>query len=297
MKFAKSIRVAKCRFDLQKSIQLRKKRELEETKKRNWLDLPPDVMIHIFIKVGVVDLLHSVQKVCSLWRNLAKEPQIFRYIDMRHHWHVFSSRGHQEFDIMVREALSRCRDGELIEFSMEYFGTDEHIHLAIEKANSKLRCLRLVSTSQVSDDALIEITKKNPSLEEIELSLCLHDPEAIDVLCPQLRSFRLNAPGAGKLLYWPDEYEFDFNCKAFAIANNMPQLRRLHLFGNSMTNEGLLAILDKCPHLEYLDLRECFELYLEGDLLQKCVGRVRHLRLPRDSTDDFEYNKGKGARW
>lgn len=289
MRSANSVRVAKSIKSkaLKTWLQVRKK-------KRNWLDLPRDVMIHIFIKLGVVDLLHTAQKVCSLWRNLAKDPQIFRCIDMRNHWHVFNRRYYFDwFDFMVTQALSRCRDGELLEFSMEYFGTDWHIRRAIEKSRSKLRCLRLVSTDyEIKDDTLIEIAWENPFLEEIELSLCSFKADTIGIIgesCPHLKSFHLNTRGPYILC---DDFHSDE--EAYAIADNMPQLRRLHLFGNSLSNKGLQAILHKCPHLEYLDLRECSRLHFKGDLLQGCLDRVRDVRLPNDSTYDYEYDTERG---
>ncbi|KAI3874200.1 hypothetical protein MKX03_014232 [Papaver bracteatum] len=70
----------------------------------------------------------------------------------------------------------------------------------------------------------------------------------------------------------------------------MPQLRHLHLFGNKLTNAGLSGILNGCLHLESLDLRQCFNLSLEGNLLKSCRERVIKLRLPNDSTDDYEFD-------
>jgi hypothetical protein len=83
-----------------------------------------------------------------------------------------------------------------------------------------------------------------------------------------------------------------FECDevAFAIAGNLPELRRLQLFGDKLTNDGLHAILDGCPHLESLDLRQCFNVKLAGDLGRRCAEQIKDLRCPLDSTDDFEFN-------
>ncbi|KAF5192547.1 F-box protein skip19 [Thalictrum thalictroides] len=103
--------------------------------------------------------------------------------------------------------------------------------------------------------------------------------------CPQLKSFRINCRGC----IYSDPAEA-YNEEALAIAASMPQLRRLHLFGNHMNNTGLQAILDGCPHLEYLDLRQCFTIDLKGDLLKKCSDRITDLRLPNDSTHGYGYD-------
>ena len=47
----------------------------------------------------------------------------------------------------------------------------------------------------------------------------------------------------------------EYEDEALAIAETVPGLRHLQLFGNRMTNDGLKAILDGCPQLESLDLR------------------------------------------
>ncbi|KAF5188122.1 F-box protein skip19, partial [Thalictrum thalictroides] len=146
---------------------------------RNWLDLPHDVIIQIFLKLGVVEILYNVQRVCSLWRKLAKEPQLFRCIDMRNPWKYFDPCNFDPFRRMARKAMIQSR-GQIEEISMEYFGTDEHIYRAIGKSKARsLRAIRLVSCYQVSDDALIDIAKENPLLEELELIFCSFMTETI----------------------------------------------------------------------------------------------------------------------
>ncbi|OUZ99396.1 F-box domain [Macleaya cordata] len=250
---------------------------------RNWLELPPDVMSLIFLKLGAIDILFRAQSVCSAWRKLSKEPQLYRLVDMRNRWDLFDG---DEYDMekMAREAVDRSC-GQLVEFSVEHFGTDELLQYIADKSGS-LRCLRLVSCYQVSDDGLIKMANKLPMLEELEICHCSFSEEMLEAVghaCPQLKLFRLNCRGFRRPHIECDE-------EALAIAKNMPQLRHLHLFGNKLTNDGLRAILDGCPHLESLDLRQCFNVNLEGDLLKRCKDRLRKLRLPEDSTDDYEFD-------
>ena len=74
---------------------------------------------------------------------------------------------------------------------------------------------------------------------------------------------------------------------AFAIANNMPKLRHLQLLGCKLTNVGLCAILNGCPHLESLDLRQCYNLNLEGPLGNRCAEQIKDLRCPNYPTNDY----------
>lgn len=78
--------------------------------------------------------------------------------------------------------------------------------------------------------------------------------------------------------------------EALAIAKTMPELRCLQLFGNKLTNVGLEAILNGCPHLEFLDLRQCFNVNLTGNLWKRCAEKIKDLRRPLDPTDDYEYD-------
>ncbi|RHN68136.1 putative leucine-rich repeat domain, L domain-containing protein [Medicago truncatula] len=55
----------------------------------------------------------------------------------------------------------------------------------------------------------------------------------------------------------------------------MPELRHLELWGNKLTNDGLIAILDGCPYLESLDVRMCYNLVIHGNLAKRCFENTR----------------------
>ncbi|KAI3959850.1 hypothetical protein MKX01_022332 [Papaver californicum] len=250
---------------------------------RNWLELPHDVLSHIFLKLGAFDILFSAQSLCPMWRKVSKEPLLFRSIDMRNRSYLLDDNMY-DVEKMAREAVDRSC-GQLVEFSMDDFGSAELLAYVTEKSG-ELRCLRLVSGHRVSDDALFDLVKKAVMLEELEICHCSLSEDtliAVGNACPKLKSFRLNRRG-----YRRPHIECDG--EALAIAENMPELRHLHLLGNKLTNVGLKVILDGCLHLESLDLRQCFNVSLEEDLLKSCRDRLIKLRLPNDSTDDYEFD-------
>ncbi|RZC44244.1 hypothetical protein C5167_037204 [Papaver somniferum] len=131
--------------------------------------------------------------------------------------------------------------------------------------------------------------KKAVLSEELELCHCSFLENMVDMLkivrrsCPRLKLFRFNCRGYRRPLR-------EFDDEALVIAGNMPVLLHLHLFGNKLTNVGLKAILDGWLHLESLDLRQCFNVNVEGDLLKSCRDRLITLRLPNDSTVDYEFD-------
>lgn len=166
------------------------------------------------------------------------------------------------------------------------------------------------------------MASKLPLLEELEISLCNNlsskSVEAVGRSCPRLKSLKLNREWFrfpdDMFDYYNDEDDdyfddgdYDYpviddqngssaiapsrkDADAHAIAGTMHGLRHLQLFGNQLTSDGLNAILDSCPHLESLDVRNCFNLNLKGDVEKRCAERVKNLRLPLDSTKDYEFS-------
>lgn len=126
-----------------------------------------------------------------------------------------------------------------------------------------------------------------PKLHELHvycIDISKHVVRAIGHCCPQLKTFRLNYDGNKERCIGFDE-------NALAIEENMPGLCHLQLFRNTITRNGSLAILKNCPHLESLDIRQCFQAgNLEPALIRCLSRRMKYLRLPYDSTEDSALN-------
>ncbi|CAA7024596.1 unnamed protein product [Microthlaspi erraticum] len=138
-----------------------------------------------------------------------------------------------------------------------------------------------------TDEGLVNAVVKLPLLEELEIAYLYSDLnlEAIGHSCPKLRTLKLKCSG----LRQPRCKSYDDD--ALAIAESMPELRQLQLLANRLTNTGLNAILDNCPHLEHLDLRQCLNIKLsEGDLEKRCLERIKDFRPPNDSTADCPFH-------
>lgn len=149
-----------------------------------------------------------------------------------------------------------------------------------------IRRLRLIYCYSISDNALSDAAPKLPLLEDLEISyhsLSNESLEAVGLCCPLLKSLKLNCQGFR-------HPHMVYDNEAVAIAKTMPELRRLQLFGNKLTNEGLQAILDGCPHLQSLDLRQCFNITLAGNLGKRCAEQIKDLQRPFDSTEGYEFN-------
>lgn len=153
---------------------------------------------------------------------------------------------------------------------------------------SKLCRIRVAKSPEISERGLLEIAKKFPLLEDLDISLTplLSEDflEAIGRSCPLLKTLKFN------MKTHTHQWLVSEDDVAFAIAKTMPQLRHLQIMGIYITNNALLAILDGCPLLEYLDLRACHLLDLSGSLGKKCRERIKVVRLPLDEdeiSDDY----------
>ncbi|KAJ4824237.1 hypothetical protein Tsubulata_018058, partial [Turnera subulata] len=181
---------------------------------------------------------------------------------------------------MCQHAVDRS-SGVLQRINIDCFGTDELLQYIVDRSalchekyhlnrSSNLKSLRLMMCYDTSDEGLIMAAKKMPSLEELELYSCSN----AEFIC----------------FNWEDFDDIELDGEAMAIAKAMPELRHLMIFGNLLTNDGLKAILDGCPHLESLDLRQCFNLKLEeGGLGRRCAERIKVLLLPNDSTAGYPF--------
>ncbi|KAJ3688884.1 hypothetical protein LUZ61_018048 [Rhynchospora tenuis] len=239
---------------------------------RSWAELKVDVLILIFLKLGTMEVLRVAGSVCRSWRKVVKEePILWRRINMRSHGYYRSDA----FKLIDPAQLAIDRSGgRLEEFAATYFADDNLLRYLCDRT-SVLKKLNLSSGGQLSAAAIAEIAKRQPLLEEIEISFGPFSKKLTEILgtaCPHLKSFRLIHTCYTMPPPDPDnEEEISNDDEALGIAKTMHQLRHLKLIGNRLTNEGLTAILDGCPHLETLDIRGCFKVNIDADVYARCA--------------------------
>ncbi|KAJ0236024.1 F-box domain-containing protein [Hirschfeldia incana] len=248
----------------------------------NWAELPPELTSSILHRLGGIEILENAQRVCRSWRRVCKDPSMWRKIDMSNPRHTGGS--YRSLEKMCRDAVERSQGG-LVEIEIWQVATYDLLSY-IANSSSKLKSLKLAISYQIASEGLREILVKLPLLEVLETSYCALSVESVKVIgksCPNLKSFGKNCEGYRRPRNESDDI-------ALAIAETMPGLTRLQLFGDRLTDVGLNAILDGCPNLEYLDLRQCFNVNLVGDLEKRCSDRSRVVRRPYDSTHDYPFD-------
>ncbi|KAL3833688.1 hypothetical protein ACJIZ3_008424 [Penstemon smallii] len=241
-----------------------------------WTELPRDVTANILQRLGPKEILKSAQKVCTTWKDVCADPAMWRVIDMKNL--DYHNMYDLEIEIMCRDAVDRSQ-GQLTEITIEVFGTDDLIRYISER----LRSLQLGFCDYITGDGLIEAVKNLPLLEELHLypyymGSAVALIETVGRSCLHLKSLKL----IHRWVLCPPRWVLfpppACDLEALAIAGHMPEL-----------HGGLQAILDGCPNLESLDLRQCFNLDFGGNLRRLCDLRIEDFRAPGDDVIDVEY--------
>ncbi|KAM0035807.1 putative F-box domain, leucine-rich repeat domain superfamily, F-box-like domain superfamily [Helianthus debilis subsp. tardiflorus] len=263
------------------------KSEVETAATRNWLELPSDLTLNILQRIGVVDILENAQKVCTAWRQICKDPAMWKIIYIE-----------DQSKEILKHAVDRSQ-GQLLDLTVIRFCDDELLQYVADRS-SQLKRLEIV---HYFGERFSEALKKLSLLEELSLVgvyISEEDIEAAGRYCPLLKTLKMNQNSYISWKDWVfygneddhDGYDDDFNMTvqndvAIAIGKNLPELTHLELIGNGMRNTGLQGILDGCRHLETLDLRQCYYINLKGNLGIRCYRQIKCLKLPHDHLDGY----------
>ncbi|CAL5080334.1 unnamed protein product [Urochloa decumbens] len=246
---------------------------------RDWAGMPPELVSSILHRSDPVQIMLGADKVCRSWRRAAlDEPELWRRIDMRG-YEELAHRSLADLDQMAVDAVLRSR-GQCQAFAGGRASVSDgflrfladHIYLCWAPA---LKSLILISCGEkLSNEGLLEVIQMFPQLEELEVSKCWNvrrNKELFEVVskaCPHLKHLRHSHPS---FIYChcctlPDGDDSE----AMVIAK-MHGIRSLQFVRNILTNQGLVAILDNCPHLESLEIRRCCNIIIDDALRAKCA--------------------------
>ncbi|VYS61746.1 unnamed protein product [Arabidopsis thaliana] len=234
---------------------------------RNWAELPPELTSSILLRLGAIEILQNAQRVCKSWRRVCQDPSMWRKIDIRIKENMVNSV--ELFYVIepVCQDPSMCRravdlsQGGLLEINIDYLVNTSFLNYIADRS-SNLRRLGVVDNAPVLSSGVVEAAMKLTLLEELDItyksSIREQELKVVGQSCPNLRTLKLNCTG-------------DIKCcdkVALAIAETMPGLRHLQLFRNGLSETGLNAILEGCPHLKKLGLHQCLNINIVGDIVK-----------------------------
>ncbi|KAI3709985.1 hypothetical protein L2E82_39758 [Cichorium intybus] len=241
----------------------------------NWLEMPDELMANILQRLGTVDKLRIARTVCGTWRRICKDPAMWKivYIDKFHD----GCDTDYNLEMLVKQAVDlSC--GELIDISIVGF-CDDYLLDYIVLRSSKLKSFSIWDCYDVSGWGVSQAVKRVPQLEKLHLTDTCTIPEEIEVIgrnCPQLKSFETDIR----------EPFMECDDQAVAIAKNMPELRHLRIYGLIMTNHGVRAILNGCPHLQSLNIHMFYSFELDRNLVKVCMERIKNFEHNATENDD-----------
>ncbi|KAI3709981.1 hypothetical protein L2E82_39754 [Cichorium intybus] len=160
---------------------------------RNWLEMPHELMTNILQRLGTAEILNSARKVCTTWRRICKNPEMWKVIVM----HKSSNNRDKDYDLewLTKQAVDlSC--GELIDIRIKGFGTDELLDYIVLRS-SKLKRLSLISCYEMTGSRIIQAVKRVPQLEELHILNIFINTEHIEAIgrfeailngCPHLES-------------------------------------------------------------------------------------------------------------
>ncbi|KAM3393531.1 hypothetical protein ACQJBY_014320 [Aegilops geniculata] len=250
---------------------------------RDWADLPRDALLLVLEKLRQADVLRGPELVCRPWHLAARdEPSLWRRIDLRLS-HLPDPSSVRRFRQMGCAAVRRSQ-GSCEAVYSEGAIDDEAISLLKESA-LLLKSLRLINCMWINDRISHNISHL-VMLEELEISNCNFNKfsstcSAVGYCCPHLKRFRLSSSCFIKRPVWGA-----IDCEVEGITL-MRGLRSLQLFAQTISTTGLAAILDSCVQIDSLDIRHCFHVEMGDELMSRC-SKFETLRLPHDSTDDYD---------
>jgi len=234
---------------------------------RDWSELPVDVLPLVFANLGAIDILMGSGLVCHSWLEAAKLTDLWRSVDMANH-EALEKMDDDVLCAMAKVAVDRSK-GQLEVFLGKLFVNDEILKYIGDRSAS-LKSLSLISCHDITNKGFTDLITKSPLLEDLSLELCPRVGgrkvfQATVKACSHLKRFSLHRELFNFSFNYPER---DAEVRGF---EGMRELRSLSLIGSNISNRELEAILDGCPHLETLFLRDCYRVDSDSALRAKCA--------------------------
>ncbi|KAM5575629.1 F-box protein FBW2-like [Rosa sericea] len=244
---------------------------------RHWDELIPEALSLIFNSLSFKEKLTVIPMVCKPWSKAVMGSDCWQEIDIEE-WS--NECQPQHLDRMIQMLVARSC-GSMRKLCVSELQNDMIFSFIAEHANT-LQTLRL-RRSEMSDSVVEQTIGRFSNITFLDLSYCgkigSHALKAIGMNCKLLMGLCRNIhPSYSAGIHMNDE--------AHAIATTMPRLKHLEMAYHIINTQGALQILESCPELEFLDLRGCWDVQLDGKFLGEKFPKVKVLGPPVDDCYD-----------
>ncbi|XP_008322727.3 S-phase kinase-associated protein 2 [Cynoglossus semilaevis] len=260
----------------------RPRRKKESSTGISWDQLPDELLLKIFFYLPLQDLL-GISRVCKRWHRLMFDESL---------WHSVDLEGMTQADAALRHVLKtkvtrlRCPRSYVEELRLA--GTEPLQMAELDLSSSiiptsvlesiicgcrQLRCLSLEGL-QLSD-LIIKSVAQNTHLLQLNLSGCsgFSDAALTDMLqsCSSLEQLNLS---------W---CEFSSSHIRGVTENLSSAVTHLNLSGyrETLTLEDVKMLVDRCPHIQTLDLSDSTLLMADSFPVLAQLKHLQHLSLSR----------------
>ncbi|CAL9204230.1 F-box/LRR-repeat protein At3g48880 isoform X1 [Musa acuminata AAA Group] len=258
---------------------------------RRWEEMQVDCLVNIFRRLALDDLTLSVPFVCKCWWRASLDPSCWRLLDFRSldfmPWSPFSRSFTSlyrlktlSFSHFMRLVVDRSRgSAEKLIFPLS-FGASIQDLVYVSIKCPRLKSLALPDNLMVEDDLRIpDLVGSWRDLEQLEMetkpSSFLRVIAEIGRYCTKFS--RLKVRG---LIDKED---------AKAIVDRLPHLKYLELSKSYLTKDELVVIISGCRKLERLIVRDCLGFQADDEVLRLASRITRFEHEGSKLLDDYGY--------
>lgn len=260
---------------------------------RRWEALSPEILALIFVRIQPSDeMVRCVPFVCKPWMEVVAGPYCWRDINL-FSWsrsriddinlmYLSSSDAvavEREDDLLVEKLVRRSS------YTVQRLSVNHIAESGFLSVVNCGRCLKIlqIPRSRITDDMVLKHIKPLPNLEGLDISFCS------EITSKGLAAFGNNCKSLVHLKRSMRSFYGTIGIdesEAKTIAHTMPSLQRIELCYGKFGNSGVSEILTKCKSLTHLDVRGCWNVVLDDDLLKTCE-RLEHFQYDYEVFDSI----------
>ncbi|KAH7675746.1 RNI-like protein [Dioscorea alata] len=215
---------------------------------RRWEDLPYDLLVPIFSRIGVEDLIDGVPYVCKGWRDTAKDRACWHSFDFQD-WMTISCRlkcrrdPKVDFADLIRFCVSRANQDSIDSIHFPPFAGEEDLLFVAHRCPGLLYFS--LESPDLEEDKFCEAISKTERLK----GMAVHEDLLTDGVLSHVS--RCCSAFSELKIFADDDLK---GTTAFRIVEWLPHLRKLEAMDRELVHELFFILLDGLMDLEYLDI-------------------------------------------